>query len=157
MIFKKKAQAAMEFLMTYGWALLVVLIAIAELEFFGLLNPGRFLPEKCEITPGLTCVGFTAMTNGSPNTNHSNITVLLNNGLGLDMENIEVNVSNCRSVNNTAQLIQGETAEITVLNCSLTPSTRFKSDIMVRYETVTDDNRLSHSKKGNINVEVNLE
>ena len=153
----KSAQAAMEFLMTYGWALLVVLIAIAALAFFGLLNPGRFLPEKCEITPGLTCVGFTAMTNGSPNTQYSNITILLNNGLGINMENIEVNISNCHRVNTTAQLIQGETAEMTILNCSLTPNTRFKSNMIVRYETVTDDNRLSHSKKGNINVEVNLE
>ena len=155
MIFDKKGQAAMEFLMTYGWALLVVLIAIAALAFFGLLNSGRFLPEKCEITPGLTCVGFTAMTNGSPDTNHSNVTILLNNGIGMDMENIEVNMSNCHSTNSTALLSQGNTVGMTLLNCSLSPGTRFKSDILIRYESVTDENRLSHSKKGSINVEVN--
>jgi len=41
----KKGQAAMEFLMTYGWALLVVLIAIGALAFFGVLNPSRFFAE----------------------------------------------------------------------------------------------------------------
>jgi len=30
----KKSQAAMEFLMTYGWAILVVLVAIGALAYF---------------------------------------------------------------------------------------------------------------------------
>ena len=58
----KKAQAAMEFLMTYGWAILVVLIAIGALAYFGVLNPDRLLPEKCVIATGsgLFCVQHTA-------------------------------------------------------------------------------------------------
>lgn len=43
---KRKAQAAMEFLMTYGWAILVVLLAIGALAYFGVLDPGRLLPES---------------------------------------------------------------------------------------------------------------
>ena len=35
----KKSQAAMEFLMTYGWAILVVLVAIGALAYFGVLSP----------------------------------------------------------------------------------------------------------------------
>ena len=50
----KKGQAALEFLMTYGWAILVVLIVIGALAYFGVLDPKRFLPEKCELGPGLT-------------------------------------------------------------------------------------------------------
>lgn len=42
----KQAQAAMEFLMTYGWALLIVLIAIGALAFFGVLNHERFVPKS---------------------------------------------------------------------------------------------------------------
>jgi hypothetical protein len=42
----KRAQAAMEFLMTYGWAILVVLAAIGALAYFGVLSPGDLLPEK---------------------------------------------------------------------------------------------------------------
>ena len=58
----KKAQAAMEFLMTYGWAILVVLIAIGALAYFGVLKPEKFLPEKCVIATGsgLFCDDFTA-------------------------------------------------------------------------------------------------
>ncbi len=42
----KKGQAAMEFLMTYGWAILVVLAAIGALAYFGVLSPGNLLPER---------------------------------------------------------------------------------------------------------------
>ena len=47
-----KGQAAMEFLMTYGWAILVVLVAIGALAYFGVLNPETLLPEKCLIQSG---------------------------------------------------------------------------------------------------------
>ena len=52
----KRGQAAFEFLMTYGWALLVTLVAIGALAFFGVLNPGQFLPNQCALFVGLTCV-----------------------------------------------------------------------------------------------------
>ena len=34
--------------MTYGWAILVVLIAIGVLAYFGVLSPERFLPENLQ-------------------------------------------------------------------------------------------------------------
>ncbi|MEM4366648.1 MAG: hypothetical protein QW035_00760 [Candidatus Anstonellales archaeon] len=47
-----KGQAAMEYLMTYGWALLAILIVIGALL---LLNPFK-LPETCTFQqPGLLC------------------------------------------------------------------------------------------------------
>ena len=60
----KKAQAAMEFLMTYGWAILVVLVAIGALAYFGVLSPDTFLPEKCVISSGsgLFCDKFSIIT-----------------------------------------------------------------------------------------------
>jgi hypothetical protein len=41
----RKGQAAMEFLMTYGWAILIVVIAIAALAAFGVFN--RPIREGC--------------------------------------------------------------------------------------------------------------
>ncbi|MDD5086457.1 MAG: hypothetical protein PHV16_01765 [Candidatus Nanoarchaeia archaeon] len=52
---RKRAQAAMEFLMTYGWAILVVLVVIGALAYFGVLNPGNLFPEKCTLPMGLYC------------------------------------------------------------------------------------------------------
>ncbi len=39
----KKGQAAMEFLMTYGWAILAAIIAIGVLAYFGVFSPGRLV------------------------------------------------------------------------------------------------------------------
>ncbi len=46
----KKGQVAMEFLMTYGWAIMVVLVAIGLLAYFSVLSPDKFMPQleyKC--------------------------------------------------------------------------------------------------------------
>ncbi len=58
----RKGQAAMEFLMTYGWAILVVLIAVGALAYFGVLNPDKLLGEKCTISTGsgLWCDDYVA-------------------------------------------------------------------------------------------------
>ncbi|MBI2133713.1 hypothetical protein HYU11_03460 [Candidatus Woesearchaeota archaeon] len=56
-----RSQAAMEFLMTYGWAILVVLVVIGALAYFGVLSPDNFLPEKCTISAGLKCKDFSVM------------------------------------------------------------------------------------------------
>lgn len=39
---------AMEFLMTYGWAILVVLVAVGSLAYFGVLSPDHFVPFNPE-------------------------------------------------------------------------------------------------------------
>jgi len=153
MIFHKKGQAAMEFLMTYGWALLVVLIAIAALAFFGLLNPARFLPEKCEIAPGLTCMDFTASSNGTaPN---SDIIILLNNGIGQTMKNVVLNVSDCSTGGTLNTLVEGDTERFNITACdNMVPNTRFKADMTISYVTTTEGISLNHSKSGYLVVQV---
>ncbi|MCX6742298.1 MAG: hypothetical protein NTX24_03965 [Candidatus Pacearchaeota archaeon] len=62
----KKGQAAMEFLMTYGWAILIAIIAIAALIAFGVLNPS--VQESCgvggTIITGVTCDMASATATG---------------------------------------------------------------------------------------------
>ena len=55
-----KSQAAMEFLLTYGWAILIVLVVIAALAYFGILSPSKLLPDKCFFQVGVSCVDFSA-------------------------------------------------------------------------------------------------
>src|SRR4030065_2480662 len=49
----KRAQAALEFLMTYGWAIMVLLIAIGALAYFGAFK--TVLPERCKFSGDLYC------------------------------------------------------------------------------------------------------
>lgn len=66
MAFKKKAQSALEFLTTYGWAFLVILIMIGALSYFGVLDPSKFLPDKCLFGAGLgSCQEFTVTPGGN--------------------------------------------------------------------------------------------
>jgi hypothetical protein len=42
---KIKSQAAMEYLMTYGWAILIIALTLAVLYSLGIMNPKNFLPR----------------------------------------------------------------------------------------------------------------
>ena len=54
-----KGQAALEFIMTYGWAIMVVMVMIGALAYFGVTNPQSYLPEKCTVSQEFGCVDFT--------------------------------------------------------------------------------------------------
>ncbi|NQV08484.1 VWA domain-containing protein [Candidatus Woesearchaeota archaeon] len=52
----RKSQAALEFLMTYGWAMLATIVIIAVLVSFGVVNPSILLGNKCTLTTGISCL-----------------------------------------------------------------------------------------------------
>ncbi|MEK6947340.1 MAG: hypothetical protein AABX32_07075 [Nanoarchaeota archaeon] len=54
----KGAQAALEFLTTYGWAILVILVMVGTLAYFGVLSPGRVLPSRCAFGAEFTCIDY---------------------------------------------------------------------------------------------------
>ena len=54
----KKAQAAMEFLMTYGWAILIILIALGVLFYLGVFSPK--VSNNCIASAPLTCTDIKA-------------------------------------------------------------------------------------------------
>ena len=54
----QKAQAALEFLTTYGWAFLVILIMIGTLAYFGILSPSKILPNRCNFGTEFTCQDY---------------------------------------------------------------------------------------------------
>jgi len=73
----RKGQAALEFLMTYGWAILVVLIVIGALAYFGVLNPNMLVPPKCTLETGLSCKDYRITAD--------KITLSVENGMGKGM------------------------------------------------------------------------
>ncbi|MCD6464227.1 hypothetical protein J7L02_01750 [Candidatus Woesearchaeota archaeon] len=59
----KRSQAALEFLTTYGWAILVVLVMIGALAYFGVLNPSKFAQERCAGGSIFSCSASATTTN----------------------------------------------------------------------------------------------
>lgn len=152
---KKRGQAAMEFLMTYGWAILVVLVAIGALAYFGVLNPARFLPSSCTITPGISCEDFVVDNTGA-------ISLALRNGMGTDLNNVTIEIykpdtddlactTNPVGTDNT--LSDGEKDTFTGGGCTTATGARgskFKAD--VRFSYVSND--VAHTKTGSITTQV---
>lgn len=72
----KKAQAGLEFLTTYAWAFVVILIIIGALAYFGVTNPSRILPDRCNIGSEFSCQNYIL-----DDTNNK-VFILLKNNLG---------------------------------------------------------------------------
>ncbi|HLD05263.1 MAG TPA: hypothetical protein VJG90_06100 [Candidatus Nanoarchaeia archaeon] len=89
---KRKGQAALEFLMTYGWAILIIFIMIGALVYFGVFNPTKLTPERCAAEIGFECNEWD-VTN-------SRIQVRLINHKGVGLNNVAMlGVSSINFVN----------------------------------------------------------
>lgn len=155
---EKKGQAAMEFLMTYGWAILVVLVAIGALAYFGVLSPSKFLPSSCTLEAGFGCDSFKA------DASDNSIQLVLRNGKGQSMENVTVSISECTvpatGANGDDNWADGSILGsdvipmgITLGTCGLTgkEDQRLKTDIKLFY---TDASGISHTVTGDLTTKV---
>jgi hypothetical protein len=141
----KRAQAALEFLMTYGWAILVVLAAIGALAYFGVLSPDRFLPEKCTLPSGLGCIDFVAT--------NSQISVIIANSLGNDVSNVAVGINGtgCSTTASGPTSLSNGVSGSYVFAC--TPASgKFQGTLSVTYTNVGTS--LSHTKTGSITLAI---
>ena len=127
MRFNDKAQAAMEFLMIYGWAVLSVLAAIAVLAYFGVLSPTKLLPDQCAMEPGMLCIGSKVET--------SQITlVLANTAQERVMTITSIDVEGCTGSFNKE--MSNGVKETFVLDQSCTnpaPTEKFKGNVKILY------------------------
>ncbi len=135
----------MEFLMTYGWALLVVLAAIAALAYFGVLSPDRFLPEKCFLPSGTPCLDSTLTA--------TTATMIIQNSLGFSLSNITVGMVECDAsapvTTGPTTLSNGEQGTFTVTcDPALTSGDKFKGTITFSYTNVDTD--LAHTVSGEL-------
>ena len=140
-----KSQAAMEFLMTYGWAILVVLAAIAARAYFGVLSPEKFLPEKCILQPGIACV--------SHKVEPTKVTLVISNGLGRTIIVNSIDVGGC-SGSFAEEMLSGTTHTFVIgSSCNNGISKdKFKGDIIMGY--TEKDTNLTKTSYGNLNTKI---
>ena len=140
----RKSQAAMEFLMTYGWAILVVLAAIAALAYFGVLSPEKFLGEKCILETGMACV--------SHKVEPTQTTLVLAQNKGRTITIDSVTVGGC-SASFTTTMLSGTSSNFVVTGCDngITKES-FKGDITIGY--TEKDTNLTKTIFGNLNTKI---
>ena len=61
---KTMAQSAIEYLITYGWMVLVTAIILVALFSMGLFSPGEFGGTMCILPGGLSCISYTLTHSG---------------------------------------------------------------------------------------------
>ena len=57
-----KAQSAMEYLLTYGWAFLIITVVLAAIFYF--VNPSKVAGNLCLLQAGFSCQNFFILPNG---------------------------------------------------------------------------------------------
>jgi len=123
----KKAQAAMEFLMTYGWAILVVLIAIGALTY--LVDFKSLVGNRCQLTAPLYCKSYKADV--------GSVTLLIRNALPeqITVNSIELVDEGCTDTIFTTATIGSSAEETFVVDCAgVTAGEKVKTDVKINYD-----------------------
>ncbi len=121
---ERKGQAAMEFLMTYGWAILAAIIAIGVLAWFGVFSPGR-------LTQDTIFIGAPLGSNAAKvNTTH--VTIDLQNGAGETINVTSLTVGSCTPLV-YGQSIAAGSSSVIMIPCALAVDTTLRGTISISY------------------------
>lgn len=121
----KKGQAAMEFLMTYGWAILAAVVVIGALGTYFYFNQG----SKTSVFVNAPFYGVAAQTNVG-----QLVLEIQNNG-GQDLTNVTVSVDGYSCIDNSTGF-DGTVSDpqIVTLGCSgLTSGVKVSGDVTITY------------------------
>jgi len=136
----KQAQAATEFLMAYGWAIIIGILAIAALAYLGILNPEGFLPNKCILPAGITCADYRVES-------YRIVLVLQNDQEPITIDKVIASANEQECVNNKSTTLSANQKAIFILtDCNNgVQGNKFDGIINITY---TPANKLSHNIEG---------
>ena len=135
---ERKGQAAMEFLMTYGWAILAAIIAIGVLASFGVFTPGKYAPSGTVLNPPFQALGGHAVISDTADT----VALEIQNGRGetLTVTGVTVSAGDCTTTTVPAvdpflPILAGEAQVVTLGGCTTLGSAgeSYKADITISY------------------------
>lgn len=154
-----RGQAALEFLTTYGWAFLVILIMVGALAYFGILKPSKLLPDRCNFGPEVNCLDFQMSRTGN------SIKMRIKNNIGevVTISDIKpttesITTLTCSSINPVmpvAAWAPGEIRDFTLSTCNLNDvgfvvGEKGKVGIKITYYSVKSGSSYSHDLNGEI-------
>jgi hypothetical protein len=158
---KKKSQAALEFLTTYAWAFLVILIMIAALAYFGILRPSRLLPDRCNFGSELDCQDYQISATAST------VDLKVKNSVGeaIVTESYTITTEGavalaCTGNPALATWGAGEVVTLSWTGCNivaagLTAGEKGKADLEIVYHTAKSGPTFKHTVAGSVFTTVN--
>jgi hypothetical protein len=130
----KKGQAAMEFLMTYGWAILAAVIAIGVLAYFGVFSPGKYVTGNAVVNPPFHIPAANAKASHGDN---GGVQLALKNNGGEDYNIHSVSISNCGTYTGTPDAVNADETVTLTVECTagnaLGAGDNIKGDITITY------------------------
>lgn len=82
-----RGQSAIEYLMTYGWALLVLVVVIALIYSTGIFSPSYLISEECSLGPKFPCRFLLHREGGN-----TRLDMAVDNGFGYAIKILTVGV-----------------------------------------------------------------
>jgi len=132
----------MEYMITYGWVVIVVLVALAALAYFGVFNPSSLIPSRCDLGSEIHCLEYKM--------NATSITLVLYNNLGYDIQGVNVTVSttapDCTDSVFVGNLGNSEKTGLLSFCSGTAFPARLRGDLTVIYAVAGES--VSHSLKG---------
>lgn len=127
---KRRGQAAMEFLMTYGWAILAAIIVVGVLWYL-IGSPANLVATQVTLTAPL--VGESVAINTT------DVQVELRNGVGESITVSAVNLGRCGTSTGLNTVIPNGNTAILSVTCgsALTQGDQYNEDITVSYNKTT--------------------
>jgi len=123
-----KSQAAIEFLLTYGWAIVVGMVVILALAYFGVLKLDFFMPSICHLPSGLSCLDYSYQ--------EGVFTFVMKNNLKQDITIESIEADGCTLTMLEMELKTGERKKITI-GCI-----EFKGNLKINY--INKESGLEH-------------
>lgn len=144
-----KAQAAMEFMHTYGWVILVVIVLGGAMLYYSASRANYFIPLECSFLSGINCL--------DADVEDDLLSIAVVNEFGFAVSNITANITGtCNSTANTTEgnpynnphvLLENMQADF-VFECQNLSGMRVTEHITFSYRNV--ETGQVHIKKGRL-------
>ena len=127
-VMRKRGQVAMEFLMTYGWAIIIILLAIAALWLLGVFNFDT--PSKCTISAPFNCQDVLVETGGIT------VKMALTKGYTGSVKSFLVNGEQCDQILGGDNLEGGQVKNVRCVKPGLEQDAKVSASVGMSYKKV---------------------
>ena len=142
----KRGQAATEFVITYGWVMLIIISLLFGLFYYGVVDLDMYLDETCTFPAGIDCIDYSWDNDG--------FLIVVRNSFGFDIQNISLTIDPeqlgticiTATIKESIGLLNTKT-QLFSINCSdMGVITTFKGNLIFTFETAETD--IPHQKVG---------